>query len=267
MKTHCPQCGTQFRITETQINIANGYVRCSICEEIFNVNDVMNNTSLQHDNQQPLLNNGHADKHSPELSISESQKDAFDFFDKDNNELMGHVVPEEFRESQPSYSTSATSTVLWGIGFLLLIVTLLVEYAWFNRDQLIQVPEIQAEIKKICQTFDCKNLAMRDPEKIELVTKNIFSHPNEKDILMVNVTMKNSASFSQPYPVMNITFTDIRGTTVASRHFLPNEYLPMEHQQSDNKKQSLLLPNTSTSITMEVQDPGIQAMTYEFGFL
>lgn len=256
MQTHCPQCGTQFRVTETQTTVADGYVRCGICEEVFNVYEVANKSSLQHDH-----------KNSPDIAIDESQKDTYDFFDKESDELMEYVVPEQFRDSHTYNSHFTTSTVLWGIGFLLLSVSLLIEYVWFNRNQFMQVPEIQVEIEKLCQTFDCKNLSMRNPAKIELVTRNIYSHPNEKDALMVNVTMKNNAEFSQPYPVMNINFSDIRGSIVASRYFLPGEYLTLEHQQSDNKQQDLLQPDTSTSITLEIQDPGKQAMTYEFNFL
>jgi predicted Zn finger-like uncharacterized protein len=275
MQTHCPQCGTQFRVTETQINSADGYVRCSVCEEVFNVYEVSDKTSMEEDHQHSLLNSCSADKNSPDIDIDssetvisdESQKDKFGFFDKGNSELMEYVVPEEFREFHTSNLHSTASTILWGIGFLLLTTTLLIEYIWFNRDQFIQVPEIQAEIEKLCQVFECEDLSIRDPSKIELISRNIYSHPNEKNALMVNVTMKNNTGFSQPYPVMNIKFTDIRGSIVASRHFLPNEYLPLEYQHSDNKQQDLLLPDTSTSVTLEIQDPGKKAISYEFNFL
>ena len=84
---------------------------------------------------------------------------------------------------------------------------------------------------------------------------------------MVNVTMKNNADFAQPYPVMQIEFSDIRGGTVAARRFLPAEYLPVEAQHANTEQSRMLLPDTSSSITMEIQDPGRQAMTYEFNFL
>ena len=276
MQTHCPQCGTQFRLTETQINIADGYVRCGICEEIFNVYEVANKTSLKDDHQQSPLSSCDADKPSPDMAINvdieasettvsdKYQKDTFDFFDKDSIELMEYVVPEKFREPD---SSSTASTVLWGIGFLLLTTSLLLEYLWFNRNQFIQVPEIQAEIETLCQTFECKKLSIRAPSRIELIARNIYSHPNEKDILLIDVTMRNNANFSQPYPVMQINFSDIRGNTVAARRFLATEYLPIEYKQGDNKQQDLLAPNTSTSITMEIQDPGKQSKTYEFNFL
>ena len=267
MQTQCPQCATQFRVTESQINIADGYVRCGVCDKVFNVHEVVDKTSPEDDHQPSLAGSYHPDRHSLMTGSNEPKKDNFDFFGNNNNEFMDHVVPEKFRESHASNSPSAASTVLWSIGFLLLIATLFIEYIWFNRNQFIQVPEIQAEIKELCQTFDCKNLTMRAPAKIQLATKNIFSHPGEKDILMVKFTMKNNASFSQPYPVMSINFSDIRGSMVASRYFLPNEYLPLEYQQSNNKQQSLLQPDASTSVTLEIRDPGTQAIAYEFDFL
>lgn len=84
---------------------------------------------------------------------------------------------------------------------------------------------------------------------------------------MVNVTMKNNAAFAQPYPVMQIDFSDIRGNSVAARRFWPEEYLATANQLHNTEHPPLLPPNTSANITLEIQDPGKQAMTYEFNFL
>ena len=84
---------------------------------------------------------------------------------------------------------------------------------------------------------------------------------------MVDVTMKNNARFSQPFPVMNISFSDIRGNAVASRNFYPDEYLTAEQKNDTKNRQALLSPDTSTSLTLEIRDPGKQATTYEFDFL
>ena len=108
---------------------------------------------------------------------------------------------------------------------------------------------------------------MRNPAKIELISRNVYSHPNEKNALMVNITMKNHADFAQPYPIMQIKFSDVRGGNVAARRFLPAEYLPEELQRQDSQQLQLLEPDTNMTFTMEIQDPGKQAMTYEFDFL
>jgi len=282
------------------VNIAGGLVRCGVCTEVFNAFEVVD----QHDQQPSLLSddslsnqesgidtaqpispdsqdtaheydsvNSDIEANDKAVNLAEipaaddSAKDLFDFFDESSNKSLGYVVPERFRDTPPAQSHSVISTLLWSTGILLLTTTLLIEYVWFNRDQFNHVPELQLLIEKLCQHVECKAITMRDPSKIELVSRNVYSHPNEKNALMVNVTMKNNADFAQPYPIMQIEFSDIRGGTVAARRFLPAEYLPAEALQANAEQSRMLLPDTSSSITMEIQDPGKQAMTYEFNFL
>jgi len=282
------------------VNIAGGLVRCGVCTEVFNAFEVAD----QHDQQPSLLSDDSLSNQETSIDTAqpisrdpqdtaheydgvnsdieandeavnlaeipateESAKDLFDFFDESSNESLGYVVPERFRDTPTAQSHSVFSTLLWSAGILLLTTTLLIEYVWFNRDQFNHVPELQVLIEKLCQHVECKAITMRDPSKIELVSRNVYSHPNEKNALMVNVTMKNNADFAQPYPVMQIEFSDIRGGPVAARRFLPAEYLSAEAQQANAEQSRMMLPDASSSITMEIQDPGKQAMTYEFNFL
>ena len=291
MQTQCPHCDTLFRVTESQVNMADGFVRCSVCKEVFNAFEVAeqheyqpsllkqesseNESSVTESNDDTALNNESRDdiEDLPEIeavdfneasATDDSRKDAFDFFDEEVNESLPHVVPEHYKESYASNSSTLASNLLWGTVILLLTATLFVEYIWFNRDQLNQIPQMQAWKDKLCQHIECKNIAVRNPKKIELIARNVYSHPNEKNALMVNITMKNNADFAQPYPVMQISFSDIRGGNVAARRFSPKEYLPAEIQQSG---QQLLESDTNMTFSMEIQDPGKQAMTYEFDFL
>jgi predicted Zn finger-like uncharacterized protein len=297
MQTQCPHCETRFRITEIQISIADGLVRCGVCTEVFNAYEfasqqdyqpsllngeilpeqesVINisrtaftDTDQHHDNSISDDNEIQVDNQSLNFveldTAEESSKEPFDSLNEPRNESLAYVVPESLRDAQ---SRSMFSTLLWSAGILFFTATLFIEYVWFNRDQFNHVPELQAWTEKLCQHIQCKSISMRDPSKIELITRNVYSHPNEKNALMVNLTMKNNADFAQPYPVMQIDFSDIRGGTVAARRFLPAEYLPIEFQQAEAKQSRMLPANTSSSITMEIQDPGKQAMTYEFNFL
>lgn len=313
MQTQCPHCDTRFRITETQANLAEGFVRCSVCKEVFNAFVVAN----QHDSQTSLLEDAPADNtdgseskpidstpatdnvsvtnipeqhsqysknkndaedltatsnlDSDETAVTtKSNKDSFDFFDEEDASLS-HVVPEQYRDSYAA-SSSLMANLLWTTGILILTATLSAQYAWFNRDQLNQVPQIQTWLEKICQQFECKDISMRDPSKIELISRNVYSHPNEKKALMINVTMKNNANFAQPYPVMQIGFSDVRGGIVVARRFQPAEYLSAQPSDGDPQAteswaNSLFEPGTNMTFTMEIQDPGKQAMTYEFDFL
>ena len=299
MQTHCPHCETHFRITESQIDIADGYVRCGVCEEVFNVYEIANDDSPDGEQQLPLSNTDDTpediDEHqsetedlnheeennfhyetltdndpvtSEEIFDKESDQDMpDDFFDEEINEPLDYIVPTDLRRSASSKPHSAAVTTLWSIGILLLISSLAIEYVWFNRDEFRQFPALQAQIEKLCQQLDCKKQSQRAPAKIQLITRNVYSHPNEKDALMINLIMKNNAEFAQSYPVIQIDFSDIRGNSVAARRFFPFEYLATRYQDSETKQQHLLQPDADANITLEIKDPGKDAMTYEFNFL
>lgn len=272
MQTQCPHCETKFRVTETQVHAADGFVRCGVCSEVFNAIDV----ASQHEYPSSLPDISPPDDHeddrdsdiivevAPDEVITdkqESETDTFDFFDEEDDESLQHIVPDEYRDTYSPTPHSILSTVLWSIGILILTLTLALEYIWFNRDQFRSVSELQPTFEKLCQHIECSRFSIREPEKIELVARNVYSHPDEKGALMVNVTMKNNASFTQPYPVMQIDFSDIRGSTVVARRFLPEEYLTPEDQHT------LFAAGSDKNITLEILDPGKQAMTYEFNFL
>jgi predicted Zn finger-like uncharacterized protein len=309
MQTQCPHCRTRFRVTQSQVDTADGFVRCSVCKQVFNALEV----AEQHEPQKSLHSQAHvvnahdeivtgtdagtddiqtaahytpadadevladertqekSDIDAPDISKTSAtdtqRKDAYDFFDEDSSESRPHVVPESFKDPYLSRTPGLISSLLWGVGILLLTATLLVEYAWFNRDQLNRISQLKVWTEKLCQHIECKDISMRAPEKIELISRNVYSHPNEKNALMVNVTMKNTADFAQPFPIMQVNFSDVRGGDVAARRFLPTEYLPEEIQSNDSEPLILFEPGTNLTFIMEIKDPGKQAMTYEFNFL
>lgn len=262
MQTQCPHCDTRFRVTKTQVNAADGLVRCGVCEQVFNTIEVAAlHPSDAHDDVIESPDTALSGVEKTDNTASEvAENNEFNLFKEDE-------ASADFRHSysdsvHPDHSHSIVSTLLWSLGILLLTATLALEYIWFNRNQFNQIPELQAGLEKLCSQIECKDLTMRDPSQIELVTRNVYSHPNEKGALVINVTMKNNADFAQPYPVMQIDFSNIRGNTVAARRFLPTEYLQINSEQIRP-----LQPNMSTSLSMEIQDPGKAAMTYEFNFL
>ncbi|MCK4706647.1 MAG: zinc-ribbon domain-containing protein, partial [Gammaproteobacteria bacterium] len=196
MQTCCPHCNTQFRVTEAQINTADGFVRCGICEQVFNAFDV----ASQHKHQHSLLVKATAaetnteenfnalsdtdvtdnvDKHietqaapdneqnttSETTSTEKTEKDSFDFFDETVNESLSHVVPDHFRENHLYSSKPVTSTIFWSIGTLLLSTTLCIEYIWFNRDQFSHITELQTLIDKTCEQLECNSMTLRDASK------------------------------------------------------------------------------------------------------
>ena len=197
-----------------------------------------------------------------EIDQDDEAEQPSDFFDDDNNQDSPQIIPDELREGVAANDVSIGKNIAWLGGILLLSTILFLQYFWLNRDQFVQHPSAQALIEKACLKFDCSKFTIRDPSNIELLTRNVFSHPNEKNTLMISIVLQNNAKFSQPYPMLQVNFSDIRGDDVVARRFTPAEYL-----ETKQEKHPLLQPGTDASFNLEIQDPGKQAITYEFNFL
>ena len=231
--------------------MANGYVRCGVCKEVFNAIAV----------DTPDGDSRVDDTESVEDTAGpgENEQESYDLFNEEHNQTLSHVVPDHIREAQ-EHPSHWLSTTIWSIGIVLLTATLFLEYIWFNREQISRLPEIQDALIEICLQHDCSQLVLRDSSKITLLNRNIYSHPEHKNALKVELTFQNSSNFSQPWPLMQVVFSDVRGNPVAARRFTAEEYLGSKPDQS-------IKPEGSVAVTMEIQDPGKQAVTYEFNFL
>jgi hypothetical protein len=104
-------------------------------------------------------------------------------------------------------------------------------------------------------------MQQRDPAQIEMISRNVYTHPNASNALMVSTTLVNHASYAQPYPDVQIDFSNVRGELVASRRFEPEEYL-----QHDQQQPGLMQSGNPVTFGLEIRDPGQEAITYEFSF-
>ncbi|MBU2710921.1 DUF3426 domain-containing protein [Zooshikella harenae] len=99
--TRCPQCGTSFRLTKSQLNAANGSVRCGSCMHVF-----LATNYLIPDNQTTLA--GYSEKSStPNTRFDQGLQRAFDVED-DLLELEEPSTEETEQTSPPDTPTSPT---------------------------------------------------------------------------------------------------------------------------------------------------------------
>ena len=251
MQTQCPHCNTRFRVTDAQLEVADGFVRCGVCNEVFQA------AGQSADAAEIDFNTRTAD--------DPGRKDAFDFFDETVTESLPHVVPEKLRDDPVNQPSPMLSTLFWSVGSLLLIFTLMLEHIWFNREQFIDLPELAPVFDSLCDSLDCRQISVRQPAEIELVSRNIYSHPDQKQALKVDLSLRNNARFTQPYPVMQIEFADARGFIVAARRFLPKEYL--FDADEEPPIYPAIEPGSQVDLTFEILDPGKHAVAYEFTFM
>jgi len=241
MFTQCPQCHTNFSISDHDLTAAGGTVQCGKCSNTFN--------ALYTLSKHPLSNSEPAEI----LEIS-----SIDHLSNDN-------VAESYQladspKPQTATSPGKPSTLKWSVLGLLLCALFFAQASFFMSDKLAQgYPILRPWLEQFCAASGCQLSLQRAPEKISIVSRDVRSHPAVPRALLINLTLQNNASFTQPYPQLKLNFFDINHTLLAARAFQPDEYLS---QQIDINRG--FPANKSLSATLELIDPDKQAVNFEF---
>jgi len=248
MQTECPHCHTIFRVQTSDLESADGQVRCGHCLAIFSANDPLN------------VINGSAQ----EASVETIEESSNIFPEEEIEHTVADVIPPELRaetrKTKPRFGFIG-NTIL-AIAILASIAAGFAQYAYYNRASLVKIAELRPWLEKACAYANCTLPQPKDTKQFLLSSKNIFTHPNVENALMVSATIVNQASFTQDYPIIELRFANVRGETIAARRFKPDEYLHIPKDQI-----SKMLPDTPVSFILEIKDPGSEMVSYEFDFL
>ncbi len=150
-----------------------------------------------------------------------------------------------------------------GAGIFILVFALVGQMVLFRSYQLAnQFPSLAPTLSSLCESIPCRFSGNTDVSQIELINRNVRSHPNQKNALLISTAFKNKAHFDQPYPTIAIKLSDLSGHIVATRYFTPEEYL-----EGLYNKFLLMESGTPVHVTLAVLDPGDDAINFEFSFL
>jgi len=157
----------------------------------------------------------------------------------------------------------ANARTSWGaIAAALLLTALLIgQYLVSERYRLAATPALRPYLETACAALGCDLPLRHAPAKLDVLAREIRKHPNVDDALLVSATLLNSADFTQSYPVFEVAFSDVSGTPVAVRRFLPGEYL----KGVDPSKG--IAPGQQVRLMLEIVDPGDRAVSFQFDFL
>lgn len=151
---------------------------------------------------------------------------------------------------------------LLALGILILLLTGLGQYVYFNFDSLARHPQWRPLLEQVCQRVGCQLPVQVDVNAIVGTNLVVRSHPRVANALMVDLIIKNKAPFEQPFPAMELDFDDINGNPVASRVFQPVEYI---HDKTIDLQR--MPPDVPIHLSLEIVDPGKNAVNYQVHFL
>lgn len=295
MYTRCPSCRAAFSISQQQLEIAAGVVRCGICEHVFdaklflfNQEPRLTDTNAEAGNEIPNgietvdleLNNEthstidleildrelhyHTSTADEGIIDSERSKDHADsdIAESDTGQFndekaIPKIIADQISSLEKPPPKIKPAQWLSMVTLVVLLVFLGIQTLAAFKANLI--PSSYQGI--ICQWLKCSVEVPRALDKIEVLNRSIYTHPTQPQALMVTLTIINRAPFMQPYPVIQLLFLNTSGDIIAARQFSPNHYL-----QGKWSSDSLMASMTPLSVQLEVHDVGEEVVSYNFDF-
>lgn len=146
---------------------------------------------------------------------------------------------------------------LWPSLSVLGLLALVVQVGWFKFDYFSRVEPYRTGYLFLCPYLGCQVPTLVDTSRIIASNLVVREHPDTEGALAVDVMLINSALFEQPFPDLVLAFTDIDEKQVASRRFIPKDYLGGELVGRE-----LMPQNQKIHITLDLVDPGAEAVNY-----
>jgi predicted Zn finger-like uncharacterized protein len=283
MYTFCPNCQTIFRLTTRHLSSAGGYTRCGECRLVYRAvdylfEDLVSTREAQDQKRQSRVDQAEAEAQEPvfeDQAEAEAQEPVFEEqaagveaqapgVEDQATGSGDEPVPRPLPVHAGDWSRRGLTLrdAFSGVAIIFLAVVLAGQWVFFNRADLARDRNWRPYLVEFCKHMQCSLPQQVDLSQIELVSRDVRQHPKVEEALLVNATLSNKADFTQPYPVLEVSFTDLGGNPVALRRFRPQEYV-----DDASAIRSGMPPGEPVSIMLEIQDPGESAVSYQFGFL
>ncbi len=278
MYTQCPSCITVYKLQAESLARARGRFRCGHCGEVFDglerlverlpeegfidlpeelasATPVVLAVPAMRPTRQPAL----------DLRASEPETRHAPKWSSDWTEAVREARPPSRPTPQahrPERHEAAPSRRGWWLGSAALTLALGGQIAFAEREFLLQDPRTRPMLDRVCAAVGCL-LPMRESlADVRLVSREVRPHPDAPKALLISASMVNDAAFTQAFPIVEVTLSDLSNRPIAQRRFMPMEYLAEDASMNRG-----FPPGSTTPLVFEVADPGQSAVAFEFRFL
>lgn len=156
---------------------------------------------------------------------------------------------------------AASPLIAWGGGSLVALIALVLQYGWFNLDQLSRNSHLRPYYEFACPVLGC---TLPQRENVAMISsRNLIVRPDSNNAGKLNLDMIiiNNADYPQPYPNIRITFSDINNTVVSSRSLDQSLYLRGELSGS-----KAMPSQRQIHISLQIVNPSNAISNYRVSF-
>ncbi len=290
MYTQCHQCLTVYRLHAQQLARSRGNFRCGHCGEVFDglerlierlPDEAFQELPDEIASATPVvlaIPAMHPTPRQPALFAIESPTETRreprlpgEWIALDRADLP--LVTPEFERGGQRRATvppnrprqapvRASGNGRWWIGSALLGLALSTQIAYAERERLLEDSRLRPLLDQACARLNCTLPLRSKIDSIRLLSREVRPHPDAPKALMISASMVNEAAFTQRFPIVEVTLSDLSDRAIAQRRFLPSEYLAERGSAVRGFPAGATAP-----LVFEVADPGQEAVAFEFRFL
>lgn len=253
MFTRCTGCHTTHPVNASLLARAGGKYRCGKCQKLGNALEALFDQWPDAGARPPEAGD------IPVLGLPIDLANA----------RKSRLSPEEAAlTGDPDETTAASGRsggwlmrTAWILLALALVAFTVVEIAKFKEIPLANLPLVEPAMLRLGLKEPPVAPVFRDLEQIQLASRELTSHPFKAGTLQLTATIVNRAPQSQPYPDLEVILLDSNGGKVSQMLFSPGDYLARGKASNSSMTPGAFLP-----LTLELPDPGNEAVGFELNF-
>jgi hypothetical protein len=148
----------------------------------------------------------------------------------------------------------------WWLASFVLLALLVAIYPIADRKELAADANWRPTVQRLCAVAGCVLPPWSELNRFEVTAREVRPHPSAKGALLITVSFRNNAAFAQNWPLLELTTSDLNGHEVYMRRFQAKEYL------GGAPETPMIAAGQSANATLEVVDPGRDAVSWNFDF-
>lgn len=197
------------------------------------------------------------------LESPDEADDEFGFTDMSNpfaadekEGLLQRITPEPL-EFQLAVRGRGLVKLFYGIVAVVAVVGMFIQYAYFEFDDLARQSSWRPVYSVTCRVLGCQLPSLYKVDEISAKHLTVKSHPYYQGVLLVDTIITNHANIQQPFPDLELYFTDQKQEIVAARRIQPQEYL-----RGELAAKTMMPSRQPIHLAIEINDPGKAASGY-----
>ncbi|KMN36033.1 membrane protein [Chromobacterium sp. LK1] len=138
------------------------------------------------------------------------------------------------------------------------VLVLAGQLVYFNRTRIAaEVPELRPTLEALCVGMGCAVPWPTDIARVRTEWSELAFVPDYPNLIQLSATLKNHATYSQAYPMLEVTLKDSDDQVLIRKVFAPKEYL-----KADDFKLGHFNSNSEVKVTMRLDAGKVHAMGY-----